>query len=246
MSLRAQLVALLSLACVAAVPSALAGTDTQRFKVTSTLHGKNVLRHRIRWLGRPNLPASKVSEVRFLIDGKTRWIERNPPYTYGDDGNWLVTSWLSPGRHSFTVRAKAKAGGTAQRTTIAQVLPAPAPPAELAGSWQRAIPDFGTGGTWVLTVNKVGWKIRDPFHTGRLVDVAYLSSGRLQVRGGIWTRPHSNQEGNGWCEETNAPVNYRWAVSATTLTLTLDGPDRCGKGTGAQHFFLGGAWTKAG
>ncbi len=229
-----------------AMASSAGGSPAQApFTVKSSLDGKKVLPHRIRWLGRPSLPASKVSEVRFLIDGKTRWIERNPPYTYGDDGNWLVTSWLSPGRHRFTVRAKAKGGSTAQRTTISQVLPAPAPPAELAGTWKRALAGFG--GTWVLTVNRVGWKIRDPFGTGNLIDVAYFPGGRLQARGGIWTRPHSDQEGNGWCEDRNAPVDYRWAVSADTLTLTLDGLDRCvSQGREAQHVIWAGAWTKVG
>lgn len=248
MSMRSRVASVVLLAFVVAASSAAARSgagDAQPFIVTSTLDGRKVLPHRIRWLGRPNLAASKVSEVRFLIDGKTRWIERNPPYTYGDDGNWLVTSWLSPGRHRFTVRAKAKGGRAAQRTTIAQVLPAPAPPAELAGTWKRTLTGFG--GTWVLTVDKVGWKIRDPFGTGNLIDVAYLSGGRLQARGGIWTRPHSDQEGNGWCEDRNAPVDYRWAVSGSTLTLTLDGLDRCvSQGREAQHVVWAGAWTKGG
>jgi hypothetical protein len=242
------------LVCAIAVSSALAASEAKRFTVTSTLDGKKVLPHRIRWLAYPKLPRSEVTQVAFLIDGKVRWIELKPPYTYGGDErsgggtvlfrNWLVTSWLSPGRHRFTVRAKAKGGSTAQRTTIARVLPAPAPPAELAGTWKRDVAGFG--GTWVLTVNKVGWRFRDPFGTGSLIDVAYLSDGRLQARGGIWTKPHNRQEGNGWCEGTNAPVNYRWAVSANTLTLTLNGRDRCGKGREAQHFVWAGAWTKVG
>ena len=249
--------ALLGVACLIAVSSAAARSgagDARPFVVTSTLDGKKVLPHRIRWLAYPKLPRSEVAQVTFLIDGKVRWIELKSPYTYGghetsaggtvEFRNWLVTSWLSPGRHRFTVRAKAKGGSTAQRTTIARVLPAPAPPAELAGTWKRDVAGFG--GTWVLTVNKVGWKIRDPFGTGNLIDVAYLSDGRLQARGGIWTRPRNKQEGNGWCRGTNAPVNYRWAVSANTLTLTLDGPDHCGKGREAQHFVWAGAWTKVG
>jgi len=245
-STRSRVASVILVAFVVAVSSAAARGEAgaaQAFRVKSTLDGKNVLPHRIRWLGRPNLPASKVSEVRFLIDGKTRWIEHHPPYTYGDDGNWLVTSWLSPGRHRFTVRARTKAGSVAKRTTIARVLPAPAPPAELAATWKRYVgPPLGT---WVLTINRAGWKIRDPLGTGDFVDVAYLSGGRLQARGGIWTKPHSNQEGNGWCEDTNAPVNYRWAVSTNMLTLELDGPDRCGgPAEGKQHFIWAGAWTK--
>jgi hypothetical protein len=176
--------------------------------------------------------------VEFLIDRKVRWIEENPLYTYGDDSNWLVTSWLSPGRHTFTVRAKAKDGRTALRTTVARVLPAPAPPAELSGSWKR--------GTWVLTIDKAGWKILEPQGATNFIDVAYFSGGRLQARGGIFTTLNSRVGGNGWCPDLNAPVNYRWAVSADMLTLTHFGIDRCTQGPGApkQHDAWDGIWIK--
>ena len=239
------------MACMVAVSSAGADFEAEpkQFKVTSTLDGKRVLPHRIHWLGRPNLPASKVAEVRFLIDGKVRWFERNPPYAYGGDSNWLVTSWLSPGSHRFTVRAKMEGGSTAERTTIARVLPAPTPPAALANTrWTRTLKLGPTtpAGKWDLTINQVGWKIRDPGGHHSLIDVAYFADGRLQARGGIYTRPENAHEGNGWCLDTNAPVDYRWAVSADTLTLTLAGPDRCGKGKDGQHFVWAGPWTKVG
>ena len=152
---------------VLATSSALAsGGNRKPFKVSSTLDGKTVLPHRIHWLASPKLPRSQVAEVDFLIDGKVRWIEYNAPFTYGDDGNWLVTSWLSPGLHRFTVRAKATNGTTARRTTTTSVLPAPQPPAELAGTWQRTVTQEEAGadtpaGTWVLTVDKTGWKKYD-------------------------------------------------------------------------------------
>ena len=233
------------LTCLVAASLAAVGTGaetTQPFVVTSTLDGKTVLPHRIIWRGVPKLPAAQVSKVEFLIDGEVRWIERNPPYTYGDDTNWLVTSWLSPGPHRFAVRVKAKDGRTAVRTTVARVLPAPPPPAELNGSWKHS---FG-GGTWVLTVDKAGWKILDPWGDTNFIDVAYFSGGRLQARGGIFTKLNSRVGGNGWCLGLNAPVNYRWAVSTDTLTLTHFGPDRCTDGSEAdkQHHAWNGAWTK--
>lgn len=257
LSLRARTAAGIVVVCLVAVASAAARSgagDAEPFVVGSTLDGKNVLPHRIHWLGRPSLPASQVSEVEFLIDGKVRWSERNPPYTYGDDGNWLVTSWLSPGRHRFTVRAKAMGGRTAERTLLARVLPAPSPPADLAGTWKRTVTQEQAGagtpaGTWILTIDKVGWKIRDPVGTANLIDVAYLTASRLQARGGIWTKiPRSGHEdeGNGWCQDTNVPVDYRWAVSASTLTLKLSGADRCGAADSKQHFIWAGFWTKAG
>lgn len=65
-------------------------------KVTSTLDGHTGLPHRIRWQAIPIVPAADVSEVDFLIDGRLGWAEHHRPYFYGDDGNWLVTSFLTP------------------------------------------------------------------------------------------------------------------------------------------------------
>jgi hypothetical protein len=53
----------------------------------------------------PALPASQVREVDFLIDGRQPWVERKSSYAYAEDGGFLVTSWLTPGKHRFTVRA---------------------------------------------------------------------------------------------------------------------------------------------
>ena len=243
MSFGIRLIAVLALSTAIAT-SAAARSTNQPFTVSSSLNGKAVLPHRIHWLAVPQLPRAQLAEVDFLIDGKVRWVEHNPPYAYGDDGNWLVTSWLTPGPHRFTTRARSTNGKTAVRTTIARVLPAPPPPAELAGSWSRAVPPGQTGGapagTWVLSIDEKGWKIRDPEGTGGLIDVAALAGGRIEARGGIWTMPHNPYEGNAWCEDTNTPVDYRWTVSANTLTLTLDGPDRCG----GQHFIWAGTWTR--
>ncbi len=122
LSLRARTAAGIVVVCLVAVASAAARSgagDAEPFVVGSTLDGKNVLPHRIRWVGRPKLPASQISKVEFIIDGKVRWVEQNPPYTYGDDSNWLVTSWLSPGRHRFTVRAKTRDGRCISRASRA-------------------------------------------------------------------------------------------------------------------------------
>ncbi len=249
---RARVHGIVVLVCLIAVTSAGARSgagDAQALTITSTLDGKNLLPHRIRWIARPR-PITRITQVDFLIDGKTRWIEHNAPYAYGDDSNWLVTSWLSPGRHRFTVRAKTRDGRTAQRTTIARVLPVAPPPAELDGRWTRTVTDEQAGkstpgGTWKLAVDKTGWKITDPNGSTNYIDVAYQAANRLEARGGILTRPkNDNIGGNGWCEDTNAPVDYRWSVAADTLTLTLDGRDRCGTPGDEQHRIWAGAWTK--
>jgi hypothetical protein len=79
----------------------------------------------------------QISEVAFLIDGRLDWVENNAPYYYGSDGNFLVTSFLSPGQHAFTVNAMTVDGKTTSTTVRASVPVAPAPPSALAGTWKR-------------------------------------------------------------------------------------------------------------
>jgi hypothetical protein len=127
--------AIATLACCA-ITSSTAGANVS-LTVRSTLTGKEVLPHRIHWLAIPNLPESKMREVDFSIDGKLAWVEHHAPYSYGYDGNYLVTSWLTPGTHQFTVTAIAKNGTRATTTSKAQTsAPAP-PPSVLAGTWSR-------------------------------------------------------------------------------------------------------------
>ena len=104
MALRSRMLLFASLTGAVVIASAHAATTTGRPAVTTSLDGKRVLPHRIHWLAYPKLTQGQVKEVDFLIDGQLRWIERKAPYTYGDDGNWLVTSWLTPGVHRFAVR----------------------------------------------------------------------------------------------------------------------------------------------
>src|SRR4029453_14000831 len=116
---------------IVAVSSAVAAVDSTPLTVTSTLDLKKALPHRIHWVAMAK-PTASVSRVEFLIDGKVRWVERNPPYVYGLDGNWLVTSWLSPGRHRFTIQAVATTNRRTTRSVVALVRRAPAVPAQLA------------------------------------------------------------------------------------------------------------------
>jgi hypothetical protein len=111
----------------------------QTFNVASTLDGKTVLPHRIHWVARPAVPASQIREVDFLIDGRQAWIERKPPYTYAEGGGFLVTSWLTPGKHRFSARAVRFHGAPETDTVVACVPPPPQVPAALAGTWQRRI-----------------------------------------------------------------------------------------------------------
>ena len=141
MRVRTQVLMLVLLATVVAVSSALARGDPKRFTVTSTLDGKTVLPLRIRWRARPqHVALAQVKEVDYLIDGRRAWTEHHPPYYYGSNegayGNWLVSSFLTLGEHTFVVRAVTRNGRIATDTVKARVLAAPAPPAKPASTVQ--------------------------------------------------------------------------------------------------------------
>jgi hypothetical protein len=237
-------------AVVAGVALAATGSGhaSQRtsFAVASTLSGNHALPHRIPWLGKPSLPPSEIREVDFLIDGKLSWVEHHAPYTYGYDGNYLVTTWMKPGLHTFRVIAVATNGRRATTVSQAQT-PAPKPaPAELAGQWHRKLPPAQANGSsqpgiWTLTINDVGWRFLAPTgRQGALIDVAYLSSNSLEARGGIATRNHDPRENNPWCDEPFEPVRYHSRVTANQLKLTLVPPKRCD----GQARVWDGVWTR--
>jgi hypothetical protein len=235
-------------AALAAVATGAGRASHAAVRVTSTLDAMSVLPYRIRWQAKTSVPPAAVQEVDFLIDGKLRWVEHNAPYVYGSDGDWLVTSFLSPGIHRFTVRAKAKDGETALNTQRARVGKPPSLPPNLAGNWSQSIGVARAGafdGTWHLRITPAGWRTVDPKGGLGLIDVAYLKADLLESRSPIWTNPPgpagSPTEGNGWCDAPFPSVRYRYSVSGSTLTLQLVGPDRCG----GEHFIWAGTWHRS-
>ena len=110
-----------------------------RLTVTSTLDGHTALPSRIHWQAFASVPAAHISKVDFLIDGWLSWEETTSPYVYGRDGNWLVTSFLRPGEHTFTVRVITTDGHMATETMKASVTAPAAPPAALARTWTRVV-----------------------------------------------------------------------------------------------------------
>lgn len=247
------------------------------FKIASTLDGKTVLPHRIHWLGLPTLPSSQIEKVEFLIDGKVVWIEHGKPYVYSDNHEshvgYLVTSFLSPGIHRFTVRALSTTGATATDTVTARVLPPPVVPAPLAGTWQRTIPDTsaapkaGSPGNPTSTLTPSGkyaitfeprW-IHDVFPCdtspcrfndktgggGEFVSDWTPGAKTFQVRGPVTFRvPVGNYRlGGWWCWMDGPDATYTWSITGDTLTLTPVGGHDA---CGVRGFIWAGEWTRVG
>jgi hypothetical protein len=243
LSTGAALAALTWLLVAASAPAA----GNRPFTVKTTLDGKTILPHRIHWYANPTLAPAKVKEVDFLVDGKRLWVEHHAPYAFADDGNYLVTSFLAPGKHRFEVKAVSTAGTTATDVVTAIVSPAPAPPAALAGTWtaHRGAAPGGNprAGTWRLVISSVGWRIYDTEETGNLLDVIYPSSGLARVQTGM-ASGHPKFDLNGFCDGApGSPVKFRWSVASNSLTFAFAGGKPC---PGFEEFLTGSAWRKAG
>jgi hypothetical protein len=197
-----RIAAIAALAVTLVAPAA-AHAKKPAFKVTSSIDGKTVLPHRLRWIARPRIPAANVGHVDFLIDGKVTWIEHMAPYTYSDDEagahlGYLVTSWLKPGRHRFAVRVVATDGRQVTHSVTARVLAAPDVPAALAGTWQRTLTDVygapanGTPGNPTDTIIAPG--------TYTMV----IDERMIQVRWpGVYHWPQSDTTAAGWITDSD-------------------------------------------
>ena len=216
------------LAAIVGVSSALAGVSDTSFTVTSSLDGKSVLPVRSHWIAYPQIDSSQgpVAEVDYLIDGFHAWTAHSSPWYFGDSGNWLVTTILKPGLHTFTVRAVVSPDTVAVDKFQARVLAPPKPPARLAGSWSRA------GRT--LFIAKTGWTIGP----NQIFDARYLANGNAVLGPEIIDRPEQPPT----CG-ANPPQSWKVVLSASGKRMQLRpvGTDRCR----ARLAALQGTWTRA-
>ncbi len=245
---------LFSLAACSAAPIAPAAVTSKAGTAHSTLDGLTSLPQRIHWSVKPGKPATDVSEVDFLIDGHVGWIEKNTPYFYADDGNWLVTSFLPAGPHTFTAKVMLKSGGTETDSVTATTAAPTAPPATLAGTWSRVVTaaDFTAAfapapapptGTWRFTVTPQGLIVHDPMDGGGVMDVQYPSAQSLLLRTTIEHPPYPSPNNGGFCGDTDPLATWTYTVTANgqQLTLAPQTNDPCPDRTGVFQ----GVWTRA-
>jgi hypothetical protein len=232
----------------ATVPSS---KSPARLTVTSSLDGHTDLPPRIHWQAFSSASAAHISKVDFLIDGKLGWEETNKPYFYGRDGNWLVTSFLTPGEHIFTVRVITTDGRMAADTVKASVTAPTNPPAALARTWTRVVTPADVNkatsnepppsGRWRLQVGPTGWQLHDPEGGGQLFDVGYQPGGSIQMRPTIEYPPYGNSNSGGFCADTDPLWTWTYSIAGhgKTLTLRPSGHDPCGD----RVAILAGTWT---
>jgi hypothetical protein len=252
----------LGVAVVLTTSSTAAEQRAHAFTIRSSLDGKTVLPQRVRWIAYPSAPVL-FPGVEFLIDGKVVFDNRLPPYAFGADGRdestgkvntgYLVTSWLTPGKHTFTVRARGQGANrnkTATHSVVARVLQRKAPPAQLVGTWQRELtaavpPDRRVlfrsitvqPGTYRITFDRRFIRITGSAAPGNAKIDFDANAGTLTLYGPVWT---SESEG-AICEPWGPKSTYSWSVSEGVLTLApASQADAC-KQRGA---LISGDWTR--
>ena len=254
---------LTALVVVVTTPSAVARA-TAKFTIRSTLDGKRVLPHRITWIAYPSAPVN-FPGVEFLIDGHPVFDNRLAPFAFGADGRdevtktvrtgYLVTSWLSPGRHEFTVRATSQGANrqTATKTVVAQVRAAPTPPAGLAGAGSAlcrprsartgapSTPKPPLPGSTRWSSTGVSSSTVAPAGLPTLQSDYVAGPRTLTVGAPVWTFAAGTE--GGWCDPWGPEARYAWSVSGNTLTLAPAGEsDACSK----RGAIFTGEWTRVG
>lgn len=251
---------LVGVVCVVAMAGigALASGATQRFTVTSSLDGKKTLPTRMHWLAYPHGNPGQVARIDFLIDGKLIWSENKAPYTFGGDdtgrnSGFLITTWLKPGMHRFSLRAVDKTGTQATSVVAAAVSAAPAAPAALGGTWTRTVTaadlkkgdsDGPPAGAWKLIFDHVGAWHLDPLGSGA-VNQYLVAANMIHVYAPIWMAPHGISRfghtglGGNDCTAAGPFGSYTWSVDGDTLTLTA-AKEPCGN----RRAIWEGTWTR--
>jgi len=257
----ARLAGLAFVLCAVGILAAFAQAGAKPFVVKSSLDHKSVLPHRIHWLAYPSLSPSQIREVTFTIDkGPIRWTEHHAPYSFSDDSGYLVTSWLRPGKHQFSVKAVARDGRVAVDSVTARVLAPPTVPTGLKGTWQRTPAPIATPG-WPTGAYKLVFDRRwiELIHPGPFDPVKSAPTGegyinyfdwnpgasRFHVQGAVTLKEQGPKDRvGGWlCGPGGPGANYTWHASGATLTLEpVGGSDACR----LRGKVLAGEWTKVG
>jgi hypothetical protein len=222
MTLRTRVLMLALLAAVIGVSSALAGRSDTGFTVTSSLDGKTVLPIRSQWIVTPP-NAQTLSQVDFFIDGYHAWTQHQAPWQYAGGGDWLVTTTLKPGPHTFSIRATTTDDQVATDTVTAQVVAPPPPPAKLRGTWTlKKATNTQRPPLTTFTVTPRGWV----FGPNNTLDVQYLPNGNIILYTLIIDRPEQTDP---ICN--GQPQQHQWHIALSpdnkSITLNPVGNDPC-------------------
>lgn len=182
-----------------------------------------------------------VSEVDYLVDGKTMWVEHNAPYFFDDDHQVLAPWLLGEGTHVLTAHVVTVDGATADVTAHVGVRMNVAADKQIAGTYHRLVtradqrrteayrvPSKGAfgeespTGRWTLHVKANGEIVGvDPTGNEKnpFVEPFTLTGSSMTLYGpAVWRQPNPD-EPNLFCEPEKAG-HYTWSLDGSSLTIT--------------------------
>jgi hypothetical protein len=180
-------------------------------------------------------PEDPVARVDFLLDGRRRWSDRQPPFVFNDDDNALHPWLLASGTHRLAVRLVTTHGRTVGTASEVTVAPAPPVPRGLAGRWRRR----AATGTWHARFARNGVVFfAGPHGMHGAEAFTALHAGLIALAGPVlWLGPEPHRRRLCHVER---PAPYGWHVHAAALTLTTRHDRRC---PGRAALFAG-TWTR--
>jgi hypothetical protein len=229
-------------------------------RITSSIAEGAQLTAPVVWQARiAGIPAARIVEVRFLIDGRLAHTERRAPYMFAGDGNRLLPGALGPGSHTFAVVAQTDSGRQLTAATTATVAThTPAVPAALQGAWTRSVTradvrrtkgfrTLGPGeialpaGTWRMRIGADGVaRYTDPTPThDETVDQLRFGPRHTLVVGNVIPNFPNVSEG-GFCPDPVTSGRYSWALRGRTLVVRLVGDRGCAD----RNSFWAGRFTR--
>jgi hypothetical protein len=201
--------------------------------VTSTLKSGMVLTKPLPWTAVVRGPA--VTQVEFLIDGKSLWTEKNAPYVFNDDEELLVPWLLAPGDHELIARATSADGQTGEAVASVTTPAASALPSGLVGTFTRSVTqgdidrtaqgpgrgaDVAPPGKWVMHLKRGLLTFDDPFGSGGGEAIS-ATGGTLQMFGPPnWLLPEDRR--GEFCRH-EPPVAFAWKTSGSMLQISGGG-----------------------
>jgi len=200
-----------------------------------------------------------VAAVRFLIDGKLRFLARLAPYVFAGRGNLLLPGTLGPGTHIFAVDVELADGRHLTTAAAAVVSPAAAGvPAQVLGLWTRTVtaadvartqnfrdpadPIPLPAGTWQVRIGADGvarYTDPTPAHDLTVGQVRFEPGGRLVVGNQIPNFPHASE--GGFCGGTTGDGTYHWSLHGNSLAIRVVSDHQCAN----RDSFWNGTFTRS-
>jgi Flp pilus assembly protein TadG len=199
--------------------------------VTSSIENGAVLTKRMQWTATVNPGYENfVTSVVFTIDGKDRWVEHEPPYTFNNDQHSFYPWILSAGNHVFKVVASTH-DGTTGSSSIRVTTKGTTIPSALLGTWTRNatradfgpafVPDGTPFGNWTIRVSSNGVIVAAvPGGSEGVTEAFKAAAHNLWLEGPISYGVPSSFAIGGFCDPKLEPVSeYSWSRTGDKLTL---------------------------